>query len=392
MDLFHLNGTILTTCPRGNAPLLSRELTRLGFPVRSEGPLNVETAGSLGDTMGLNLSLRTGHRVLFHLQSFEAANPKDMYEKVSNLKWEEYIPSSGYLSVHSFVDNQWVTDTRFANLKCKDAIVDRIRSVCGQRPDSGPEQKGVVVFLYWKDDACSIYLDTSGVSLSHRGYRKIPLKAPMRETTAAAVVLATGWDGRGTFVNPMCGSGTLAIEAALIALERPPGLLRGNFAFMNLRDFEKSRWDALRKEARVGAKKNFEGRIIATDVRAAAVKAARRNATTAGVDHLIEFQVCDYADTPVPEGGGAVVLNPEYGERMGMTKDLMAVYKGIGDFFKKRCTGYTGYIFTGNRDLAKKVGLRAKSKQLFFNGNIECRLFEYDLYEGSKKNGKTDKE
>ncbi len=392
MDQFQLNGTILITCPRGNAPLLSKELTRLGFPVRSEGPLNVETAGTLGDTMGLNLSIRTGHRVLFLLHSFEAANPEDMYGKVSTMKWEDYVPSNGYLSVHSFVDTQSVTDSRFANLKCKDAIVDRIRRVRGQRPDSGPEQKGTVVFLYWRDEACSIYLDTSGVSLSQRGYRKIPMKAPLRETTSAAVVLATGWDGRDTFVNPMCGSGTLAIEAALIALERPPGLLRGGYAFMNLRGFEKAQWDAIRKEARVGARKGFKGKIIATDVRAEAVAAARRNATTAGVDQLIEFQVCDYADTPVPQGGGVVVLNPEYGERMGADGDLAAVYQGIGDFFKKRCAGYTGYIFTGNRDLAKKVGLRTKSKQLFFNGNIECRLFEYDLYEGSRKHGKNDQE
>ncbi len=171
-----------------------------------------------------------------------------------------------------------------------------------------------------------------------------------------------------------------AIEAALIGLNRASGILRDNFGFMHLKGFNKSLWDDLRAQAKKEAKKTLNCRIIATDIRREAVEAARKNAATAGVEHLIEFGVCDYSGTPIPEGGGIVILNPEYGERMGKLKELENVYKGIGDFFKQKCRGYTGYIFTGNLDLAKKVGLRAKRRIQFFNGSIECRLLEYELY------------
>lgn len=283
------------------------------------------------------------------------------------------------------MDNPTIRDTRYANVKCKDAIVDRIREKRGRRPDSGPDQTGVVVNLYWKGTHCALYFDTSGEPLSRRGYRKIPMNAPMQETLAAAVIRATTWHGNGHFVNPMCGSGTLAIEAALLGLNRAPGLLRENFGFMHLKGFGKPAWDELRTQAKRAAKKALKSSIIATDLRREAVEAARKNAAIAGVEHLIEFSVCDYAATGVPGGGGIVIINPEYGERMGKIKQLEGVYKGIGDFFKQKCRGYTGYIFTGNLDLAKKVGLRTKRKMLFFNGGIECRLLEYELYEGSKK-------
>lgn len=355
------------------------------MPVVTAETTFLETRGTLADTLRLNLNLRTAHRVLFRMKSFSAGTPDDLYRKVKALKWETYLSEDGYFSVHSFVDNPQIRDSRFANVKCKDAVADRIRNVCGRRPDSGPDRTRATIFLYWKGEACSVYLDTSGTALSHRGYRKIPFKAPLREATAAAAVMAGGWDGTGSFINPMCGSGTLAIEAALIALGRAPGLLRNNFGFMHIKGFEKSSWDALRKETRKTSKRSFEGRILATDISEKAVEAARKNAATAGVENRIEFRTCGYEETPVPEGGGVVMINPEYGERLGKTKELVSVYKGIGDFFKNSCCGYSGYIFTGNLELAKKVGLKAKKRHIFFNGNIECRLLAYDLYEGSRR-------
>jgi putative N6-adenine-specific DNA methylase len=216
------------------------------------------------------------------------------------------------------------------------------------------------------------------------------MTAPMQETLAAAVIRATGWNGSGHFINPMCGSGTLAIEAALAGLNRAAGILRDNFGFMHLKGFKESLWNDLRAQAKKEAKKTLDCRIIATDIRREAVEAAKKNAATAGVEHLIEFAVCDYSGTTVPDGGGIVILNPEYGERMGKIKELESVYKGIGDSFKQKCRGYTGYLFTGNPDLAKKVGLKAKRRIQFFNSGIECRLLEYELYEGSRKNTNTD--
>ncbi len=376
---------ILITCAKGITPFLREELLLLGFSVISETVAGIETEGTMNDTLRMNLLLRTGHRVLFLLREFHAENADDLYCAVSGIEWEQYIAGDGYVCVTSSVDNPTISTSLFANVKCKDAIVDRIKEKCGQRPDSGPEKDRAVVNLYWKDENCSIYLDTSGEPLSRRNYRKIPMHAPMQETLAAAVIRATGWNGSGHFINPMCGSGTLAIEAALAGLNRASGILRDNFGFMHLKGFNKSLWNELRTQAIKAAKKTLGYRIIATDIRRDAVEAARKNAAMAGVEQLIEFAVCDYSATLIPDGSGIVILNPEYGERMGKVKELESVYKGIGDFMKQKCRGYTGYIFTGNPDLAKKVGLKANRRVPFFNGTIECRLLEYPLYEGSRK-------
>jgi len=380
---------ILVTCAKGITPFLKEEVLHLGFPVLSETIASVATEGTLDDTLRLNLLLRTAHRVLFLVSDFTARDDNELYREMSEITWEEYISEDGYLCVTSSVDNPGIRDTRYANVKCKDAIVDRIRKKHGKRPDSGPDQDRAVVNLYWKDDQCSVYIDTSSEPLSRRGYRKIPMAAPMQETLAAAVILATGWNGSGHFVNPMCGSGTLAIEAAFIALNRAPGLQRINYGFMHIKGFNEQLWNDLRAQAKKEAEKTLHCRIVATDISREAVDAARRNAATAGVEHLIEFAVCDYSETTVPDGGGIIILNPEYGDRMGRINELESVYAGIGDFFKQKCRGYTGYIFTGNTDLAKKVGLRAKRRIPFFNGRIECRLLAYELYEGSRKSKET---
>jgi len=383
--VFSQKSKIVITCAKGIPSFLKEEVLSLGFPILSEGIASVETEGTMDDAMRLNLFIRTGQRVLFLLEAFSAKNPDELYRKISRMRWEDYIPEDDYICVTSSVDTPTIKDSRFANLKCKDAIVDRIKERRGRRPDAGPERDRIVVHLYWKGDLCQVFLDTSGEPLSKRGYRKIPLKAPMQETLAAAVVLATGWKDNGNFINPMCGSGTLAIEAALIALNRAPGLLRSNYGFMHLKGFNEPSWNVMRKKIKALTKNSLKGKIIATDIRQEAVEAAKKNAATAGVEHWIEFGVCDFSETPVPEGGGVVILNPEYGERLGKVEELNETYKGIGDYFKKRCKGYRGYIFTGNLDLAKKVGLRTKRRVPFFNSNIECRLLEYDLYEGSRK-------
>jgi 23S rRNA G2445 N2-methylase RlmL len=379
--------TILITCPKGIPPWLAGEVRALGFPVLAEGEAAVETEGTLADTMPLNLHLRTGHRVLYLLAAFPAENPEGLYRGLRNIPWEEILHERGehsYLSVTSTVDNPSINDARYVNQKAKDAIVDRMQEKCGLRPDSGPDRDRAVVHVFWRGNKVSLYLDTSGEPLSRRGYRKIPLAAPMQETLAAAVILATGWNGRRGFVNPMCGSGTLAIEAALFAQGRAPGLLRSNYGFIHLRGFDPAAWRAVRAAAHK-AEKETAARIIATDIDPRAVAAARQNALTAGVQERIEFSVCPFTETPVPERSGVVVLNPPYGERTGEIPSLISLYRGIGDFFKKRCGGHRGYIFTGNAALGKQVGLRTKRRIPFFNGEIECRLLEYELYEGTRR-------
>lgn len=390
MNLWTEKSTILITCPRGIPPWLAGEVRALGFPVLAEGEAAVETEGTLADTMPLNLDLRTGHRVLYLVAAFPAENPEGLYRGLREIQWEGILHERGehaYLSVTSTVDTPSINDARYVNVKAKDAIVDRMQEKCGLRPDSGPDRDRAVVHVFWRGGKVSLYLDTSGEPLSRRGYRKIPLAAPMQETLAAAVILATGWNGRRGFVNPMCGSGTLAIEAALFAQGKAPGLLRSNYGFIHLRGFEPATWRAVRAAAHK-VEKETAARIIATDIDPRAVAAARQNAQTAGVEARIEFSVCPFAETPLPERSGVVVLNPPYGERIGEVSSLTGLYGEIGDFFKKRCGGHRGYIFTGNAVLGKQVGLRTKRRIPFFNGEIECRLLEYELYAGSRRTEK----
>jgi 23S rRNA G2445 N2-methylase RlmL len=182
----------------------------------------------------------------------------------------------------------------------------------------------------------------------------------------------------------MTGSGTIAIEAVMMALNRAPASLRNNFGFMHLVGYDETRYKEIREEAKERSIKEFPGKVIATDSDPNAIIAAKKNAKTAGVDHLIQFETCDYSQTPIPNGDGVVVFNPPYGLRLGDSDDLRPLYKGIGDFLKQSCPGKTGYVFTANMQLAKKIGLRASSKTTFFNSTLECKLFEYELYKGSK--------
>jgi putative N6-adenine-specific DNA methylase len=382
---------ILITCAKGITSYLSDEIEKLGLPVISETLASIGTEGTFEDAMRLNLMLRTGLRVLYLIKEFKADDGDELYREVAKLDWEDIIDEDGYISVSSSVDNPTIRDSRFPNVRCKDAIVDRLTERCGRRPDSGPLQDRTVINLYWKDDNCAIYIDTSGEPLSRRGYRKIPMQAPMQETLAAAVIMAAGWDGDTNFINPMCGSGTLAIEAAMAALNMPAGMLRSNYGFMHVKLFDKNTWQNILAEAGSKILKIMNSRIIATDLRRDAIDAAKKNAELAGVRQFIEFRVCPFEQTAVPEGSGIVILNPEYGERMGRTQELESVYHNIGDFFKQKCSGYKGYIFTGNMELTKKVGLRSKRKIPFYNSAIECRLLEYELYQGSKKSKYTDK-
>lgn len=437
MSIWNQKSKILVTCPKGVSPYLKEEIKALDFPVLVEWDTAIQTEGTLQDTMILNLHLRTAQRVLYQLERLIVDTPEILYKKIYSIPWETLLHDSGkaaYLCVTSIVDNPLITDSRFVNVKVKDAIVDRIREKCGRRPDSGHDKDKAVVNVYWKNNQAYVYLDTSGERLSLRGYRKIPLQAPMQETLAAAVILATGWNGDKNFINPMCGSGTLAIEAAFIALNRAPGLTRNHYGFMFIKEFSEEFWQELRKKAKAKARKILPAKIIATDIDKAAVTAARQNAQTAGVDHLIEFNVCSYERTSIPADGGIIILNPPYGERMdavGTTprstdlrgkrettmngrkiiirksaerqdkgkrvnaRDLQileATYKSIGDFFKKVGNGYRGFIFTGNLEMIKKVGLRTKQRVILYNGEIECRLLEYELYAGSLKSSLPNKD
>jgi putative N6-adenine-specific DNA methylase len=382
---FQKKSRLLITCAPSLSEWLQKEIEALGHNVLLVRKTGIEIEGTLADSMRLNLWLHTAFAVLYMLDEFECRDAETLYRATVKLPWEDIIPVNEYISIVSYVDNPTINNSMFPNLKLKDAIVDRIMKKEHRRPDSGPKRTNIVINLYWKDDRAWLYLNTSGNKLADRGYRRIPHKAPMQETLAAAVIMATGYTGEVSLVTPMCGSGTLAIEGAFIAQNRAPGLLRADYGFMHLQGFNDEAWKAVRRETMKAGEKKRNPRIIATDIDPVAVEAARKNAANAGVDHLIEFGVCDFAETPLPPAPFIVVMNPEYGKRMGEISQLEKVYERIGDFFKQKCQGLTGYVFTGNLDLAKKVHLTPSRKFPFFNADIDCRLLKYEMYAGSRR-------
>jgi putative N6-adenine-specific DNA methylase len=388
MEVFNTPNKVIITCNKRLSPYLQQEVKELGFDIVRAFPTGVELKVSINDTIKLNLNLRTASQILYSLKEFTANNPTELYDELSQIAWEELIQFDGYFSVSSNVDNETISTPLFANVKVKDAIVDRIKEKKGMRPNSGPDNNKAVVHLYWKDDRAEIFLDTSGETLAKHGYRKIPGKAPMLEALAASTIIASKWDGNSPFVNPMCGSGTLAIEAALIATNRKPGLLRMNYSFMHFIGYDETVFFQERRVLKDQINKKAAPQSIASDISEEAINVSKMNARTAGVEQLISFEVCDFAETHVPKEGGVILFNPEYGERLGTHSKLEITYKRMGDFMKQECKGYRGYIFTGNPDLAKKIGLRASRRIEFYNGKLDCRLLEYELYEGTREKTK----
>ena len=378
---------IVATCGRGCADALKGELRGLGYEPQDVSPTSVGIEGDLRDAMRLNMWLRTANRVLFEVAGFEIDSPDELYEAVHSLPWEEWLRFDVPFHVHGVAQHPTISDSRFAVLRCKDGIADRFVAATGARPNSTSTPDGAAcVALFWKEQSAQIFLDTSGIPLSHRGYRWKPWTAPLRETLAASILLELGWpkDPAEAFIGPMCGSGTLAIEAAWIAQGRAPGLEREDYAFLHLNGADKAAWAEIQAEARskfVTAPRTW---IAASDVAPPAIACARENAGRAGVDHLIRFHTCDFRDTPLPKPPALVLMNPEYGERLGVEDRLVPLYESIGSYYKTKCLGMRAGVFTGNIPLGRKIGLHPAKRVTMWNGDIECRLLEYDVYEGTR--------
>ena len=399
------NYPIILSCAKELSRWTEEEVKKMGYKPIEVTENTVVVRGSMRDVMRLNLRLRTAHRVLVPLLRTSCRNIKDLYRSVSSIDWENLFDADGYFSVSSVVHNKTIRDTRIPSLYAKDAIADRMREKCQRRPDSGGENIGAAVFIYWERDELIVYLDTSGEPLSKRGYRKIPGSAPMQETLAAACIMAMGWKGTTPFLSPMCGSGTPAIEAAMIALNKAPGSLKGHFAFQSVKGYRniipgesaprvaprqhagatpEQIWKEMVLESKDEERKENLPRIIATDISPEAVENAHSNAIAAGVATFIEFKACDFAESPIPEEKGTVFFNPEYGIRLGDPKELAPVYERIGTFMNEKCRGWTGALITGNPELSHLVNLYYRNRVPFFNGPIDCRLF---IYEGCELKG-----
>src|SRR5690606_27605734 len=339
-EVFNTQSKVIITCNRRLSPYLEQEVKDLGFEIKRAFNTGIEVKASVNECIKLNLNLRTASQVLYEIAAFRAKDAQALYKELVQISWEDIIPFDGYFSVTSHVHNETITTPLFANVKVKDAIVDRIKDKKGLRPNTGPDLSKAVIHLHWMEDRAEIFLDTSGETLAKHGYRKHPGKAPMLEALATATILATQWDGKSPFVNPMCGSGTLAIEAALIAQNRKPGLQRMNYSFMHFIGYNEEVFFEERRVLKEITDKQNLPHIIASDISADAIEISKSNARTAGVEHLIEFEVCDFAETTIPVGDGVIMFNPEYGERLGVHSKLELTYKRMGDFLKQDCKGY----------------------------------------------------
>ena len=399
------NYPIIISCAKELSCWTEIEVRDMGYKPIEVTENTVVVRGAMRDVMRLNLSLRTAHRVLVPLLRTRCRNIRDLYQAAYSIDWENLLDADGYFSVSSIVHNDTIRDTRIPSLYTKDAVADRMRDKCQRRPDSGGENIGAAVFVYWEDEEVIIYLDTSGEPLSKRGYRKIPGSAPLQETLAAACIMALGWKKDTPFLSPMCGSGTPAIEASMMAMNKAPGSLKGHFAFQSIKGYDRiipgesapnvaprqragatpeQIWKEMILEAK--AKETTENLppIIATDISPEAIENAHSNAIAAGVAPYIQFKACDFAETPIPEQKGCIFFNPEYGIRLGDPQELAPVYERIGTFLHEKCRGYMGGLITGNPELAHLVNLYYRTRIPFFNGPLDCRLF---LYEGCELKG-----
>ena len=372
-------------CSPGLDVCVQQELTALNFPVESAAATGVSTRGSFMDGMRLALELRTALHVLYRVATVRAPDPDAMYAAIRRLPWEEWVDADGYVSVISRGRHPHFDNTMFANQLVKDAVVDRIRDRKRRRPDAGPHDDRTVIDVFLNEDRAVIAFNLSGRKLSDRGYRHHPHSAPVRETLAAAALMMAGWDGSQPLLAPMCGSGTFAIEAALLAAGRAPGLLRSNFGGMHILGFDHDAWQRMRSEVRRAARPREMPPIVASDLDQEAIDAALANARTAGCEQQIALHVCDFAATPVPPGPGLVIVNPEYGRRLGDAEELSATYRRLGDMFKQQLPGWRAAVLCGDRALAGEVGLRPSRRIPIRHAGLDARLLLFDLYQGSRE-------
>ncbi len=377
------------TCAPRLSLALEAELQALGLTIAGRDHTGVELDCTMTQAMQILLHSRIAFHVLQRFADLWAKDADGLYEGAVILPWERVIPADGYVCVTSVVDNPTIRNSMFANVRLKDAIVDHISDRVGRRPDAGANIDRAVVHLYWKHEDAKVWLSLSGRKLSDRGYRRLPGKAPLRETIVAAMLLEAQYDGTRPLVVPFCGSGTIAIEAALIATGRAPGLLRTNMGIQHLETFNSQAWGSTRLQAKKTRRKDSPAPIIASDIDEDMVHAAYRNAVTAGVDQLIEFHCCDFSNTPLPKIPGTIMLHGEYGQRLDTGEDLRGTYGRIGDYLKQCCAGWDAWVFT-ERSLLGAVGLKATQRTPYLNGDIDCRFARYELYDGVRQ-GATDK-
>ena len=374
------------TTAKGTESLVTKELEAIGAQnIRPTGG-GVHFEGGLETLYRANLWLRTANRVLMPIAEFPCPTPQALYENARTVWWRDWMTVDTTFAVDCNCRDSQISHSHYAALKIKDAIVDQFRDSTGRRPNVDRRRPMLQINAHIVKDRCTLSLDASGDRLHLRGYRRQTTDAPLRETLAAAIVGLVQWDSEGMFIDPMCGSGTIVIEAALKAMNYAPGLLRdGNtgqvgFGFQRWRNFDRTLWARLTDEARAGVREKIPGRLLGYDISRPAIRIASENAKLAGLESRLRFMRGDALKLSPRGHRGVIVCNLPYGERTGEMEELQSLYKGFGDVLKQRCAGYTAYLFTGNLKLAKWIGLRTAKRFTLYNGPIECRLLKYALF------------
>lgn len=379
--------------------LLAQELEGLGAKKVAPTRAGVSFQGTLETAYRACLWSRIANRILLPLKKFPAPTPEKLYGGVKMIRWSDHFSPDQTLAVDFSSSQSKITHTHFGALKVKDAIVDQLRSVQGVRPSVDVAQPDLRINVYVLKDEATVSLDLSGNSLHQRGYREEGAFAPLKENLAAAILMHAGWpnvaqseaanSGSPEFalMDPMCGSGTLPIEAAMMAMRIAPGLQREYFGFVGWKQHQPQLWKRLKEEAQdlvIRDKKKLP-RIVGYDQDFRVVRVAIANLERAGLRAQVHIEKRELSGCDPVASRGLIVLNPPYGERLGEVEDLKPLYTQIGDTFKRRFQGWTGFVFTGSPELAKCVGLKASRRFVLFNGAIECRLLKYDLYEGTQR-------
>lgn len=378
-----LQARFFALAPSGVEPLLAAELTALGADAIQPKRGGLVFDGSLELAYRTCLWSRTASRVLLELATLPVADATALYAGVHDLPWEEHLSATGTLSVDFSGGAPGIRHSHYGAQRIKDAIVDRFRARCGQRPSVDPRQPDLRLHAHWRAGQLTLSLDLSGDSLHRRGYRVATVSAPLKETLAAALLLKAGWPELAAtgapLLDPMCGSGTLAIEAAWIAGDHAPGLLRAHWGFSRWLGHVPALWNRLLAEARdrAAAGQARIPLIRASDQDPAAVRATRRNTVQAGLADQLQIECRPWAELEPPAGPGLLMTNPPYGERLGERETLEALYMALGDGLKQRFVGWRAAVFTGNPDLGKRMGLRATKAHVFYNGPLECRLLQF---------------
>tara|TARA_R100001369_G_scaffold49261_1_gene75852 strand:+ start:7340 stop:8521 length:1182 start_codon:yes stop_codon:yes gene_type:complete len=367
----------------GFEPILAKELRNLGAIDIKEGVRNVRFSGDKGFMYKANLCLRTAIKILKPFKSFRITSEEDLYNEVKKIAWEEFMEVNDTLAIDATVHSEKFTHSKYIAQKTKDAVVDRFREKFGSRPDVDLDFPTLRINVHIENNTCNISLDSSGQSLHKRGYKTATNIAPINEVLAAGMLLFSGWDGQCDFMDPMCGSGTILIEAAMIACNIPPNLNRKEFAFEKWKDWDVDLFEKI-EESVLKKVRDFHFTITGYDKAPSAVTKAIDNVENANLAEFIQVKQQNFFESSKPgERHLHMIFNPPYGERLDI--DMPAFYKEIGDTLKQSYPGTEAWFITSNLEAIKHVGLRPTRKIKLFNGALESKLLKYDIYEGTKK-------